>query len=104
MTKEERQEIRANMFSLIKESEESRLSQKEFIETKGIRPYVFYYWKKQYQNSKKPQKKKAPFLPISITMPPQATTGQIEFFLPNGIRAVITGENAATALHILIGL
>jgi hypothetical protein len=104
MTKAQRESIRAKMIALIKESEESTLNATDFITSKGLRPHIFYYWKRQYLNTKAQSKKKATFIPIAIREKQTTTGGQIEFFFTNGNRAVIKGDISATTLQTLMGL
>jgi len=104
MTKAQREAIRSKMIAVVKESEESTLSAKDFIASKGIRPHIFYYWKRQYLNSKVRTKKKTPFIPITINEKQSTTDGQIEFFFFNGNRAVIKGEVSAAMMRTLMGL
>ena len=91
------------MMALVKESEVSSLNGKDFIATKGIRSHIFYYWKRQYLNSKVRIKKKSPFIPITIAEKTASTDGHIEFFFSNGNRAVIKGEISASMLRTLMG-
>lgn len=104
MTKSERKIIRAKMLAMVKESEESTMSAKDFITTKGIRPHIFYYWKKEYLNLKSRPKNEISFLPISISEKQITTDGQIEFFFSGGNRAVVKGDVSATTLRTLMGI
>lgn len=104
MIKAERETIKLQMPALVKECEESSLSAKDFIASKGIRSHIFYYWKRQYLNSKLLPKKKAPFIPITISEEQVTSKGQIEFFFTNGNRAVVRGDVSAATLRTLMGL
>ncbi len=104
MTKSERETSRTKMIAVVKESEESTLSAKDFIASKGIPQHIFYYWKRQYLNSKVRIKKKTPFIPITIAEKQVSSDGCIEFFFSNGNRAVVKGDISATTLRILMGI
>jgi hypothetical protein len=104
MTKEQRESNRAMMYALIKESETSGLSHKDYIASKGIRPWIFYYWKKQYRDFQDQDEKQSGFIPLSLTGKQTLEPGQIEFIFPNGVRAVVTGEISSTVVRLLTGM
>jgi transposase-like protein len=109
MTKTERKKKQEEMYTLIRESLESGMSCQEFITTHKITPHIFYYWRKKYLDSR--QESAGGFLPVSIT-PAKNTDrnhtrlpdGQIDFILPNGVRAAIRGNVTAAVLRILTGM
>lgn len=104
MTKSERKSIRTKMLALVKESEDSTMSAKDFITTKGIRPHIFYYWKRQYLNLKSRPKSEMTFLPISISEKQNTTNGHIEFFFSGGNRAIVKGDISTSTLRTLMGI
>ena len=58
------------MFPLIQEWEGSSLSQKAFCTLHEIKPHIFWYWLRQYRESKQPSKKEVTsFIPIEVEEP-----------------------------------
>ena len=65
---------------LIKESQESNLSKKEFCKQKGIPISAYYYWKKRLPGTL-PSTMKAPFVEISRFLQNSATTENDNIFI-----------------------
>ena len=93
--------------NLIKEWEDSALTQKQFCQRKGLVLSHFVY-RRAYQKKKlapSPQQEKKSFLPVKILSEQEACSkGQEAFmlFLPNGLKLSIPAQYSASSLSTLL--
>jgi len=78
----------SEMFSLIREWEQSDLKQKEFCTRHGIKLHVFWYWLRRYREEGQEVPKEAQSF-VSVEMEPVAFDGVLaEVIYPDGTRLV----------------
>jgi hypothetical protein len=89
------------MFTMIKASQESGISNKAYCEREGIRPANFYYWQKRYRESQIKTEDK--FIPMQVE---QTLNGlkEIEICYPNGVRVKLPQGIDLSVIRSFIGL
>lgn len=96
------QEVREQMFNLVKGWQQSVLSQKLFCEQNGIRYHVFHYWYKRYRDSNA-ENKEATFIPLQIKpLQPAITNTGIELLLTDGRRILFHQPVSADFIKAII--
>lgn len=103
-TQTPKQKVRtsAEMFPLIEEWESSGLPQKEFCIDRRIKPHIFWYWLRQYRDSKQhPGKEAGGFIPVEVEGP--ATPAVLaEIIYPDGTRLVFKERVSLAVLRELV--
>jgi len=88
------------MFTLIKTSMDSEISNKEFCKVHDLTPANFYYWKKKYLESAIKSEK---FIPVKVQSP-FAFTNEIEICYPNGVHIKLPQGTDLSMIRSFIGL
>lgn len=96
-------EHRNAMFSLIKQWQQSEISQKDFCDQHGVKTHSFHYWYKLYREvyntvESRPTKK---FIEIQAEAP-SPTGAAIELLMANGNRIMFHEPVLASFLKALI--
>ena len=86
MKKEQREQQRQNMFSLIEKWQQGNQTQKDFCQEHDIKLATFHYWQKKYRNQN--QKNLSGFIPMEISSSDART---IEIRYPNGVIVQLPG-------------
>lgn len=96
------QEVREQMFNLVKGWQQSVLSQKLFCEQNGIRYHVFHYWYKRFRDGHSVNKE-ATFIPLQIkSLQPGSACAGIELLLTDGRRILFNQPVTADFIKAII--
>ncbi len=94
-------EVREQMFKLIEQWQQSRLTQNEFCAQQSIKYHVFHYWYKRYREQHADQQSNAAsFVKLHIAKPASATS--VEIYFPGGIRLVFNEPVSSGFLKALV--
>ncbi len=94
-------EVREQMFKLIEQWQQSRLTQNTFCEQQSIRYHVFHYWYKRYREQHADQQSNVTsFVKLHIAKPSSATS--VEIYFPGGIRLVFNEPVSSGFLKALV--
>ena len=85
------------MFALIEDSLNSRLTKTQFCKERKISHSQFYYWQKRYRQQ---QAEEAGFLPVQISG--RSGAGDIEIIYPNGVQVRLGGGVPLSFVRSLI--
>lgn len=95
-------EVREQMFQLIEQWQQSKLTQNVFCRQQSIKYHVFHYWYKRYRGQHAdPQSNAASFVKLQVAKP--AFSGSVEIYYPGGIRLVFHEPVSSNYLKALIG-
>jgi len=86
MKKEQREQQREKIFSLIENWQQSDQTQKDFCREHDVKLATFHYWQKKYRNQY--QDNPAGFIPMEISSPDVRT---VEIRYPNGVIVQLPG-------------
>ncbi len=104
MKKQERENWRKEMFTLIKKWHESGISQKEFCSQHDLSMHAFYYWLRKYKQIN--QSSNNGFLPVEIgpqVLPPVNDTKEgIHIRYPNGVLVTLDKSVSISRIKALI--
>ena len=92
---------REQMFSLIRDWQQSGLSQKAFCEQHTIRYHIFHYWYKCFRELQLTPKSEG-FIPIKIQRSNTANTASAELVYPDGKRLLFHQPVSSDFLKALI--
>jgi hypothetical protein len=94
-------EVRQQMFKLIEQWLQSKLTQKEYCEQQSIRYHVFHYWYKRYRQQQAGNgNNHSSFVKLQIAK--TVTTGVVEIHFPDGIRLFFHEPVSSNYLKALI--
>jgi transposase-like protein len=89
-------ELRAQMFELVEQYEQSGKSQKQFCQAAGIGLAKLNYWIREYRNRRQPP---AGF--IRIDAPPANQPPELEVCYPNGVRLKASGADLSLVSQLI---
>lgn len=92
------------MYALIRQYEQSGLSQEQFFTQFGIPRSTFGYWRKKYLKETGRSRGKNSFIPVKLDHPTVKNHQVIELVFPNGVRMVCPADMDTSVLKSLIGL
>jgi transposase-like protein len=104
MNKTEQEEHRREMFSLIRDYQDSNMSARAFYRQHNVPEHIFYYWRRKYKEAHGSTEKG--FLSVEIgppVLPPVSEPSdhvQIEY--PNGVRITLDKSVSISRLKALI--
>jgi len=90
------------MFALIRNWENSGLTQENFFQQHGIPKSTFAYWRKKYLKETGIGKNKDSFIPVKVDNAIGTSQRVIELVYPNGVRMVCSAEMDLSRLKPLI--
>jgi len=94
-------EVREQMFMLIAQWKQSKLTQKEYCQQESIKYHVFHYWYKRYrQKQTSVDNNNSSFVKLQIAKP--VTAGAVEIHFPGGIRLLFHEPVSSNYLKALI--
>jgi hypothetical protein len=94
-------EVRQQMFKLIEQWQQSKLTQKEYCEQQLIKYHVFHYWYKRYREQQAGAVgNSSSFVKIQVAKP--VTGGAVEIHFPSGIRLFFHESVSSNYLKALI--
>lgn len=96
---------RSEWFALVKEFEQSEMSQISFCAQKGIILSRFTYYVQLYRKTIKPTpKQEAPsFSEVAVNQSPSTSPHEIKIDLPNGFRCQVPSSISSEALKKIMG-
>ncbi len=102
MTKQERENWKKEMFTLIEQWEKSGISQKEFCTQSDLRSHVFYYWLSKYKRTRSTTG--SGFVPVEISSDEAQSKeqGEIHIQYPNGVMVILRESVNISRLRALI--
>lgn len=100
MKKQEHENWRREMFSLIKKWQESGISQKEFCIRHDLSEHAFYYWLRKYKLAHHTSNNG--FLPVEISSPVNDTRVDIQIYYPNGVLVTLDKSVSISRIKALI--
>ena len=92
------------MFALIREYEQSGLTQDKFFDPYEIPKSTFAYWRKKYLKETGRSKTKSSFIPVEVDPVREKQCDVLELVYPNGVRLVCSSEMDLSLLKPLIVL
>jgi hypothetical protein len=101
MNPENKSSVRAQMFHLIQQCQESNKNNRDFCREHGLRESIFYYWLKRYKESQLPA---TGFIPVKINGSSHLANDKIEIQYPNGVYLSLPGYIDINRIKALIGL
>lgn len=94
-------EVRQQMFKLIEQWQQSKLTQKAYCEQQSIKYYIFHYWYKCYRQEQcGVDNNNSSFVKLQIAKPVAA--GAVEIHFPGGIRLFFHEPVSSNYLKALI--
>ena len=94
-------EVRQEMFKLIEQWQQSRLTQKAYCGQQSIKYHVFHYWYKRYRQEQcGVDNNNSSFVKLQIAKPVAASAVEIHF--PSGIRLLFHEPVSSNYLKALI--
>jgi hypothetical protein len=94
-------EVRQQMFEMIEEWQQSKLTQKEYCGQQSIKYHVFHYWYKRYRQEQSGTVGiNSSFVKLQIAKPVAASVVEIHF--PGGIRLFFHEPVSSNYLKALI--
>ncbi len=104
MTQSEKEERQRDMFSLIRNYEESNISAREFYRQRNVPEHIFYYWRRKYIEVHSPVEKG--FLPVEVSppvLPPvNELHGRVRIQYPNGVQVTLDKSVSISRIKALI--
>jgi transposase-like protein len=104
MTQSETEERQRDMFSLIREYEESNISARAFYRQHKVPEHIFYYWRRKYIEAHRPVGKG--FLPVeigaSILPPVNELRDSVQIQYPNGVQITLDKSVSISRIKALI--
>jgi hypothetical protein len=104
MNKTEQEEHRREMFSLIRDYQDSNMSARAFYRQHNVPEHIFYYWRRKYKEAHGPSGQG--FLPVEIgppVLPPSNDTrGDIQIHYPNGVQITLDKSVSISRIKALI--
>ncbi len=104
MTKEERDDRRRSMFSLIRKFEVSQMSARAFYHQHQLAEHIFYYWLKKYKEDHSPVENG--FLPVEVGSPVLSPANEsndgVHILYPNGVSVTLDKSVSISRLKALI--
>lgn len=92
------------MYALIREYEQSGLTQDKFFDQYEIPKSTFSYWRKKYLKETGRSKTKSSFIPVEVDPATKRSQHVIELVYPNGVSLVCSSEMDLSLLKPLIVL
>jgi len=92
------------MYALIREYEQSGLTQNKFFDHYEIPKSTFAYWRKKYLKETGKSKTKNRFLPVKVGSSTKRSQQLLELVYPNGVRLVCSSDMDLSRLKPLIVL
>ena len=94
-------EVREQMFKLIEQWQQSRLTQNAFCAQQSIKYHVFHYWYKRYREQHAdPQNNAASFVKLRIAKP--ASSGSVEIYFTGGVHMIFNEPVSSNYLKALV--
>ena len=104
MNKPEREDRKRDMFSLIREYQDSNMSARAFYRQHNVPEHIFYYWRRKYREVNSPQEQG--FVPLEIgplVLPPaNDIRGDIQIHYPNGVLVTLDQSVSISRIKALI--
>lgn len=100
MKKQERENWKQEMFSLIKKWKGSGINQADFCDQHDISLHTFYYWLRKYKQTNKSSENG--FIPVEIGSPGNDTREEIQIHYPNGVMVTLDRAVSISRIRALI--
>lgn len=95
-------EVREQMFKLIEQWQQSKLTQNVFCQQQAIKYHVFHYWYKRYRDQHVDwNPNSSPFVKLQIAKP--VISGSVEIHYADGTRIIFHEPVSSNYLKALIG-
>jgi transposase-like protein len=104
MNKEEQEDRQREMFSLIRDYQDSNMSARAFYRQHNLREHIFYYWRRKYKEAHGPSEQG--FVPVEIgprVLPlMDEPRGSVQIQYPNGVLVTLDQSVSISRIKALI--
>ncbi len=100
MKKDERENWKLEMFSLIKKWKKSGINQRDFCDQHDLSIPTFHYWLRKYKHIHTSSENG--FVPVEISPATDIIKGEIQIHYPNGVLLTLSEEASISRIKALI--
>ena len=100
MKKDERENWKQEMFSLIKRWKKSGINQRDFCDRHDLSMHTFHYWLRKYRQIHTSSENG--FVPVEISPVTDIVKREIQIHYPNGVLLTLSEEASISRIKALI--